>query len=200
MCVMFGDDGLCAIQPFKPETCVAGPFTFDVKEGVIEIYLKKESICPLVAVLKQDRKAYDEQYKLAVDKIIRVVAFLPEEELMTVCRIEEPDTEKVEELIHRVIPMTIGTEHEYSINDRDFRPLPINDKIIEELNGEVVNEFQFGDVNLSKELQKNVIEIVPSVPGTSVQGLEGTLYGGLKRLYQATHDHTVSWGWACTPC
>ena len=84
--------------------------------------------------------------------------------------------------------MTIGTEHEYSINDREFRPLPINDKIIQDLNGEVVNEFQFGDVNLSKELQKNVIEIVPNLPGTSVQGLEKTLYGGMKQLYQATHD------------
>ena len=84
--------------------------------------------------------------------------------------------------------MTIGTEHEYSINDRDFRPLPINDRIIQEINGEVVNEFQFGDVNLSKELQKNVIEIVPSVPGTSVHGLEGTLYSGLQRLYAATQD------------
>jgi gamma-glutamyl:cysteine ligase YbdK (ATP-grasp superfamily) len=84
--------------------------------------------------------------------------------------------------------MTIGTEHEYSINDLDFRPLPINDKLIEELNGEVVNEFQFGDVNLSKELQKNVIEIVPTVPGTSVQGLERTLYAGLERLYRATQD------------
>jgi Fe-S-cluster containining protein len=98
-CVMFGENGLCSIHKFKPETCVAGPFTFDVKESVIEIYLKKESICPLVAVLKQDRKAYDEQYKMAVDKIIRVVAFLPEEELWTVCKIEEPDTEKVEDLI-----------------------------------------------------------------------------------------------------
>jgi gamma-glutamyl:cysteine ligase YbdK (ATP-grasp superfamily) len=84
--------------------------------------------------------------------------------------------------------MTIGTEHEYSINDQDFRPLPINDKIIEKLNGEVVNEFQFGDVNLSKELQKNVIELVPTVPGTSVQGLERILYGGLERLFQATND------------
>ena len=99
MCVMFGENGLCAIHAFKPETCVAGPFTFDVKEGIIEIFLKKESICPLVAVLKQDRKAYVQQYKTAVDKIIRVVAFLPEEELSTVCSIEEPDTDKVEELI-----------------------------------------------------------------------------------------------------
>ena len=78
---------------------MAGPFTFDVKEGVIEIYLKNDSICPLVAVMKQDRKAYDEQYKMAVDKIVRVVAFLPEEELLTVCQVEEPDTEKVEDLV-----------------------------------------------------------------------------------------------------
>ena len=99
MCVMFGKNGLCSIQPFKPETCVAGPFTFDVKEGVIEIYLKHDSICPLVTVMKQDRKAYDEQYKMAVDRIVRVVAFLPEEELRTVCQVEEPDTEKVEDLI-----------------------------------------------------------------------------------------------------
>ena len=99
MCVMFGENGLCSIQPFKPETCVAGPFTFDVKEGVIEIYLKHESICPLVTVMKDDRNAYDEQYKMAVDRIIRVVAFLPEEELWTVCQVDEPDTEKVEELI-----------------------------------------------------------------------------------------------------
>jgi uncharacterized protein len=99
MCVMFKENGLCAIHGIKPETCVAGPFTFDVKEGIIEIYLKKETICPLVTVLKQDRKAYDEQYKMAIDQIIRVVAFLPEEELDSVCRIEEPDTEKVEELI-----------------------------------------------------------------------------------------------------
>ena len=84
--------------------------------------------------------------------------------------------------------MTIGTEHEYSINDLDFHPLPINDKLIQDLNGEVVNEFQFGDVNISKELQKNVIEIVPTVPGTSVQGLERTLYGGLERLYRATNE------------
>jgi uncharacterized protein len=98
MCVMFNENGLCAIQEFKPETCVAGPFTFDVRDGVIELYLKKESICPLVAVLKQDRVAYDEQYKTAVEKIIRVVAFLPEDELWTVCGIEEPDTDKIGEL------------------------------------------------------------------------------------------------------
>ena len=31
----------------------------------------------------------------------------------------------------------IGTEHEYSINDKDFQPLPISDRIIERISGEV---------------------------------------------------------------
>ena len=31
----------------------------------------------------------------------------------------------------------VGTEHEYSINDRDHRPLAISDRIIERIAGEV---------------------------------------------------------------
>ena len=96
--------------------------------------------------------------------------------------------------------MTIGTEHEYSINDRDFRPLPINDKMIQELNGEIVNEFQFGDVNLSKELQKNVIETRPERTGDQCPGSGTHLYGGLQRLYRPPMTVTVSWGWECTRC
>ncbi len=78
--------------------------------------------------------------------------------------------------------MTIGTEHEYSLNDRDFRPLPINDKIIQRINGSIVNEFPYGPVNLSKELQKHVIEIVPAVPAKDVAELEGMVYSGLQKL------------------
>ena len=60
------------------------------------------------------------------------------------------------------------------------------DRIIEELNGEVVNEFQFGEINLSKELQKNVIELVPHVPHLSIQEMESALYGGMQRFHRAT--------------
>ena len=78
--------------------------------------------------------------------------------------------------------MTIGTEHEYSLNDHDFRPLPINDRIIQRINGSVVNEFPYGPVILSKELQKHVIEIVPAVPAKDVVELEGMVYSGLQKL------------------
>jgi gamma-glutamyl:cysteine ligase YbdK (ATP-grasp superfamily) len=78
--------------------------------------------------------------------------------------------------------VTIGTEHEYSISDKDFQPQPVNDRIIEELHGSVVNEFRLGDVNLSKELQKTVLEIVPAVPASDLIQLEGWLQSGVGEL------------------
>jgi gamma-glutamyl:cysteine ligase YbdK (ATP-grasp superfamily) len=50
----------------------------------------------------------------------------------------------------------------------------------------VENEIPFGSVNLSKELQKNVIEIVPAMPHTSVADMEAVLYDGMRRFHLAT--------------
>ena len=58
----------------------------------------------------------------------------------------------------------IGTEHEYSINDSNFKVLPISDVIIEEISGKIQNEFFLENVGISKELQKHVIEFKPAVP------------------------------------
>lgn len=80
----------------------------------------------------------------------------------------------------------MGTEHEYSLNDANLVPLPIADRVIESIHGSVVNEFSFGGVNVSKELQKHVIELVPSMPHTSLASMERELYGGLMRFRQAT--------------
>lgn len=96
-CVLFSD-GKCNIHSIKPETCRAGPFTFDVKEDKIEIFLKYESICPIVRILKEVPDAYNQQYLNAIENISKLVACLPEDELEAVCRIEEPLTEKVAEI------------------------------------------------------------------------------------------------------
>jgi gamma-glutamyl:cysteine ligase YbdK (ATP-grasp superfamily) len=77
--------------------------------------------------------------------------------------------------------MNIGTEHEYSINDSNFNPLPISDKIIEEISGAIEHEVSFGGIKVSKELQKHVIELIPSRPGSLVF-LEDNLYSGLREL------------------
>jgi gamma-glutamyl:cysteine ligase YbdK (ATP-grasp superfamily) len=95
--------------------------------------------------------------------------------------------------------MTIGTEHEYSVNDDTLKPLPIVDRIIEELHGEIENEFKFGNVNLSKELQKHVIEFVPSVPQTSIPELEQVIYDGIRDFNHATSDRFALLGLGMHP-
>lgn len=82
----------------------------------------------------------------------------------------------------------IGTEHEYSINDLCFNPLPISDLLIKRLNGRVEHEIDFGALRLSKELQKHVLELVPP-PSASLQELEALLYDGVRRLYSCFGEH-----------
>jgi hypothetical protein len=48
--------------------------------------------------LKEVPAAYDQQYSLAVKSITHLVANLDEDELSVICRIEEPETEKVAEI------------------------------------------------------------------------------------------------------
>ncbi|MCX6688598.1 MAG: YkgJ family cysteine cluster protein [Methanoregula sp.] len=90
--------GKCSIHTIKPETCRAGPFTFDVTGDRINIYLKHERICPIVGLLKAVPEAYRTQYELAARSITQLVAHLPPDELEVICRIDEPDTDKVSEI------------------------------------------------------------------------------------------------------
>jgi Fe-S-cluster containining protein len=96
-CVLF-HDGKCSIHHIKPETCRAGPFTFDIKDDIIEIFLKYESLCPIVRVLKDIPEAYDRQYLNAIENISNLVSNLCENELEAIHRIDEPLTEKVAQI------------------------------------------------------------------------------------------------------
>lgn len=79
-------------------------------------------------------------------------------------------------------PMTIGTEHEYSINDMEFNPRPVSDQIIKKICGRIESEILFGDVKLSKELQKTVLEFIPKKPGHNLAPLEEHLYNGIRKF------------------
>jgi len=92
----------------------------------------------------------------------------------------------------------VGTEHEYSINDVDHRPLPISDLIIRRISGELQHEVPFSGIVLSKELQKHVIELIPRRPG-SLSDLEEGLYGGLLELYRATNNEYAFMGLGMHP-
>jgi Fe-S-cluster containining protein len=97
VCIL-SEQGKCRIHSVKPETCRAGPFTFDVLGDVIVIFLKYERICPLVTLLKEIPEAYQQQYTMAVKSITNLVSNLTSDEIDAICCIDEPDTEKVSEV------------------------------------------------------------------------------------------------------
>lgn len=80
--------------------------------------------------------------------------------------------------------MTFGTEHEYSINDDRFLPQPVSDRILTEFNGILRNEADLGEVIVSKELQKHVLEVVPKRPSVSVIRLEEQLSTGMAKMME----------------
>ena len=96
-CVLFRD-GKCSIHAIKPETCVAGPFTFDIIGNRLQIFLKRENICPMVRFLRANRKAYDALFETSVEKIMDLIRSVPEEEMAQILQIDEPETDLVAEI------------------------------------------------------------------------------------------------------
>jgi hypothetical protein len=96
-CVLF-QDGKCSIHSIKPETCVAGPFTFDIKENILQIFIKRESICPMVRFLKANRKAFDGLLEASVERIMELVNSVPPLEMAEILKIDEPETDLVAEI------------------------------------------------------------------------------------------------------
>ena len=83
--------------------------------------------------------------------------------------------------------MTIGTEHEFSINDLAFRPLPVSDEILKTVCGRYESEILFGDVRMGKELQKTVIEMLPRTPSDSLGVLEEQMMKGIRKFSRIFH-------------
>jgi len=59
-CVFLDKIGKCVVHPVKPETCVAGPITFDINfsSGKVEWFLKKSAICRYAGKLYCDEEAF----------------------------------------------------------------------------------------------------------------------------------------------
>jgi Fe-S-cluster containining protein len=89
----------CIVHPVKPETCVAGPVTFDInaKTGKIEWYLKMEKICPLAGVMYRDKALLAKHFENARKEILQLVRELAPEALKAILKREEPDTFKIGE-------------------------------------------------------------------------------------------------------
>jgi len=89
----------CQIHPVKPETCVAGPITFDInlKKGEVEWLLKTEKICPLAGVLYKNKWKLQSHLESARKELLKLVNDLDAEALRAILKIEEPETFKIRE-------------------------------------------------------------------------------------------------------
>ncbi len=89
----------CRVHPVKPETCAAGPITFDInkKTRKIEWYLKTEKICQLAGELFKNKSALERHLESAKKEILRLVRELDSEALRAILRRDEPETFKIGE-------------------------------------------------------------------------------------------------------
>jgi Fe-S-cluster containining protein len=99
-CTLFDQEkGLCRVQTVKPETCIAGPITFDIdrESSVVEWYLKMEKICLLAGVMSRRPTLLEKHLDVSKKEIMSLIEKLPRSELFAILRIEEEDTYKIDE-------------------------------------------------------------------------------------------------------
>lgn len=89
----------CTVHSVKPETCRAGPITFDIntKNKKLEYFLKKSEICAYAGELYKNKTSFNDHFEVAKKEIKRLVKELDADELRALMKIEEPQTFKVGE-------------------------------------------------------------------------------------------------------
>jgi hypothetical protein len=89
----------CSVHRVKPETCVAGPVTFDLNFSTkkVEWFLKKGEICAFAAMLYSNKVAFKKHFEIARKQLTQLICELDPEELRTIVKIDEPQTFKIGE-------------------------------------------------------------------------------------------------------
>jgi uncharacterized protein len=99
-CLLFNKKtGKCIVHPIKPETCVAGPITFDInfRTKKVEWFLKKSEICAYAGALFNDKIGFSKHFEAAKKQIKNLINELSAEELQAIVKIDEPQTFKIGE-------------------------------------------------------------------------------------------------------
>lgn len=98
-CFFSKKTGKCLVHQVKPETCKAGPITFDINLSTkkIEWFLKKGEICAYAARLYVDKEAFNRHFDEAKEQLTQLICSLDSEELKTIVKIAEPQTFKIGE-------------------------------------------------------------------------------------------------------
>jgi hypothetical protein len=99
-CVFFSKTtGKCSIHQVKPETCKAGPITFDInlQTRKLEFFLKKAEICAYAQIVYKNDNQFKEHLEAAKTEILYLVSELEADALKAILKIEEPQTFKIGE-------------------------------------------------------------------------------------------------------
>jgi len=90
----------CCVHPVKPETCKAGPITFDInlETQQIEFYLKKGETCTFAQVLSENKELLGKHLEVAKTEILKLVSELEANALKSILRIPEPQTFKIDQI------------------------------------------------------------------------------------------------------
>jgi uncharacterized protein len=99
-CVFYNKGtGKCQVHLVKPETCRAGPITFDInlKTCKVEFYLKKARLCAFAGILYKDKAGLAQHLEVAKKEILQVLRELDADALKAILIIPEPQTFKIDE-------------------------------------------------------------------------------------------------------
>jgi Fe-S-cluster containining protein len=99
-CVFYDKDTRkCQVHPVKPETCRAGPVTFDIncRTRKVEWYVKTAEVCALAKTLCENGTLFGKHFEVAREQLLRLIYGLNPEALQAILKIEEPQTVKIGE-------------------------------------------------------------------------------------------------------
>jgi Fe-S-cluster containining protein len=99
-CVFYDKDTKkCLVHPVKPETCRAGPVTFDIncRTRKVEWYLKTAEVCELAKALCENSNLFGKHFEVAREQLLRLICELDSKALQAILKIEEPQTVKIGE-------------------------------------------------------------------------------------------------------
>jgi Fe-S-cluster containining protein len=98
---VFYDKGTkkCRIHDVKPETCRAGPVTFDInfRTKKAEWFLKTRELCLYAGELFDNPETLNEHFKVAKEELMRLISGLDGESLRAILMRDEPQTFKIGE-------------------------------------------------------------------------------------------------------
>jgi len=89
----------CSVHEVKPETCRAGPITFDINfyTKKIEWFLKTRELCLFAGKLFETPEQLNQHLKVAKQEITRLICNLEPAALQAILKIDEPQTFKIGE-------------------------------------------------------------------------------------------------------